>query len=190
MKRTTSTEHLISANLVTPANKVNRIARESSLSWAGVQFSQRRIDSRLRGNDAIQGFSIVELLVVMVILGLLMGLVGPRLFGKVDSSKVKTAEAQVKMLKTSLQTYRLDLGSYPSTDQGLQALMRRPQSGANLDFWQGPYLDDALPVDPWNNPYQYRLEPTETQDFVLFSMGADGQEGGEGLNKDVGYLPL
>ncbi len=137
-----------------------------------------------------KGFSIVELLVVMVIMGLLMGLVGPRLFGRVDASKVRTAEAQVRMLKTSLQTYRLDLGTYPSTQQGLQALMTRPQGGVNTNLWQGPYLDDALPLDPWNNPYQYRLEPTATQDFALFSFGADGVAGGEGFNQDVGYLPL
>jgi len=155
---------------------VNQVSVQPKKQIVGLYFSR--------------GFSLIELLVVLVILGLLMGLVGPRLFGNVDKANVKTAEAQVKMLKTSLQTYRLDMGGYPATDQGLQALMRKPQSGANLDFWQGPYLDDALPLDPWRNSYQYRLEPTETQDFVLFSFGADGQEGGEGLNKDVGYLPL
>jgi general secretion pathway protein G len=135
------------------------------------------------------GFSLIELLVVLVILGLLAGLVGPRLFGKVDTSKVKTAETQVKMLKAGLQTYRLDVGSYPTTEQGLAALNARPSSGRGVNLWQGPYLDEEIPVDPWANPYQYQLKPSNTQEFSLFSYGADGKRGGEGLDADIGYLP-
>ena len=134
------------------------------------------------------GFSLIELLVVMVILGLLAGLVGPRLFAKVDSSKVRTAETQIKMLKTVLQTYRLDTGSYPSTEQGLAALNGRP-SGRGSKLWQGPYLDDALPLDPWGNGYVYRLQASNRVEFSLFSYGADGQQKGEGLDGDIGYLP-
>jgi general secretion pathway protein G len=142
----------------------------------------------MRSISRARGFTLVEILVVLVILGLLAGLVGPRLFGKVDSSKVKTAETQVKMLKTALQTYRLDVGRYPTTEDGLGALVQRPD-GAAGPLWGGPYLDDSLPVDPWGNPYQYRDEPAASQDFTLYSFGADGKAGGEGMDADVGYLP-
>ena len=131
------------------------------------------------------GFTLIELLVVLVILGMLAGLVGPRLFGNVDKSKVKTAETQVKMLRGSLQTYRLDVGTYPTTEQGLAALMSKP--GA-LASWQGPYLEDELPKDPWNNSYVYKSPVDNLQGFALYSLGADGKPGGEGLDADVGYL--
>ncbi|MBD1389804.1 type II secretion system major pseudopilin GspG [Neiella sp. HB171785] len=130
------------------------------------------------------GFTMIELLVVLVILGLLAGLVGPQFFGKVDSSKVRTAETQVKMLKMALQTYRLDVGSYPKS---LDALRKAPEEAG--DFWDGPYLDEKLPLDPWNNEYQYRRDGKADQGFYLYSFGADGLEGGEGLNADVGYVP-
>lgn len=133
-----------------------------------------------------RGFSLIELLVVLVIMGMLAGLVGPRLFGNVDKAKVKTANTQIKMLKGTLQTYRLDVGSYPSTQQGLAALMRKPE---NSDFWQGPYLDDQLPTDPWGNAYRYELNASSEQGFYLYSLGADGKPGGEELNADVGYVP-
>ena len=134
------------------------------------------------------GFTLIEILVVLVILGLLAGLVGPRLFGKVDSSKVKTAETQVKMLTTALQTFRLDVGRFPTTDEGLAALSKRPE-GSDVPAWAGPYLDEALPLDPWGHAYEYRDEPASGQDFTLYSLGADGESGGEGLNADIGYLP-
>ena len=134
------------------------------------------------------GFTLIEILVVLVILGLLAGLVGPRLFGKVDSSKVRTAETQVRMLKTALQTYRLDVGRYPRAEEGLAALQQRPE-GADVPTWAGPYLDENLPADPWGNPYQYRDEPAGGQEFTLYSFGADGASGGEGLAADIGYVP-
>jgi general secretion pathway protein G len=134
------------------------------------------------------GFTLIEILVVLVILGLLAGLVGPRLFGKVDSSKVKTAETQVKMLKTALQTFRLDVGRFPSTDEGLASLAKRPE-GSDLPAWAGPYLDEELPLDPWGHPYEYRDQPAAGQDFTLYSLGADGEAGGEGMAADIGYLP-
>lgn len=130
------------------------------------------------------GFSMIELLVVLVILGLLAGLVGPQFFGKVDSAKIRTAETQVKMLKMALQTYRLDVGAYPDS---LDALKTAP---ANVgQYWDGPYLDEKLPKDPWNNDYQYRLDSSSEQGFLLYSFGADGIEGGEDLNAEIGYVP-
>ena len=134
----------------------------------------------------MSGFSMIELLVVLVILGMLAGLVGPRLFGKLDSSKVKTAETQIKMLKGALQTYRLDMGDYPSSDEGLAALVRQP---SGVQGWQGPYLDEEVPDDPWSNPYQYERKPSGLQDFTLYSLGADKKPGGEGLDADIGFVP-
>ena len=135
----------------------------------------------------LKGFTLIELMVVLVILGMLAGLVGPRLFGKVDSSKVKTAETQIKMLRGALQTYRLDIGHYPSTAQGLGALMQPPADEAT--YWEGPYLEDELPLDPWRATYLYESPATNLQGFALYSLGADSQQGGEGINAEVGYLP-
>jgi general secretion pathway protein G len=142
----------------------------------------------MKSRQAYAGFTLIEVLVVLVILGLLAGLVGPRLFGKVDESKVKTAETQIRMLKTTLQTFRLDVGRYPSTEEGLAALEKRP-AGDSVPTWDGPYLDEALPVDPWGNAFQYRAEPSGTQEFTLYSFGADGKSGGEGKDADIGYMP-
>ena len=136
------------------------------------------------------GFSLLEMLVVIVIIGLLAGLVGPRLFGKVDASKQKTAEAQVKMLKGALQTYRLDVGTFPTDEQGLRILYDKPTGDARIEErWKGPYLDESVPVDPWDNPYQYKRLASGPQPFALYSFGADGLLGGEGYDADLGYLP-
>ncbi len=135
------------------------------------------------------GFSMIELLVVLVILGMLAGLVGPRLFGKLDSAKVKTAETQIKMLKGALQTFRLDVGDYPDTEYGLGALVRKPRGGRAEKSWQGPYLDGEVPMDPWSSPYQYAKKSSGLEEFTLYTWGADGKPGGEGLDADVGFLP-
>ena len=126
-------------------------------------------------------------MVVLVILGLLAGLVGPQLFGKVDQSKVQTAQTQIKMLRGALQAYRLDIGRYPSTTEGLAALMRPPQDAAA--YWGGPYLDDEVPLDPWREPYRYESPAETLQGFALYSLGADSTNGGEGVDADIGYLP-
>ncbi|MFC4700065.1 type II secretion system major pseudopilin GspG [Glaciecola siphonariae] len=131
-----------------------------------------------------RGFTIIELLVVLVILGLLGGLVAPQFIGKVDDSRIRTAETQVKMLKMSLQTYRLDVGSYP---ESLDALSSEPNNSNGM--WSGPYLDEEMPKDPWNRPYEYRLDAKAPQGFYLYSLGADGQAGGEDDNADIGYVP-
>ena len=140
-----------------------------------------------RGGLRGLGFSLIELMVVLVILGLLAGLVGPQLFGNVDKANAKTADTQVKMLKAALQTYRLDVGQYPTTDQGLAALMRPPPEAS--DYWDGPYLEDELPLDPWKTPYVYRFPENNLQGFALYSLGADSAEGGQDIDADVGFLP-
>ncbi|MFC3121946.1 type II secretion system major pseudopilin GspG [Agaribacter flavus] len=130
------------------------------------------------------GFSMIELLVVLVILGLLAGIVGQQFLGKAETSKVRAAEAQIKILKMALQTYRLDVGRYP---EKLQDLNTAPSQQNR--YWSGPYLDDELPLDPWNSGYVYRVDSNAPQGFYLYSNGADGVAGGEGLNADVGYVP-
>lgn len=135
------------------------------------------------------GFTLLEMLVVLVIIGLLAGLVGPRLFSKVDQSKVTTATVQVKLLRGAVENVRLDIGRYPSADEGLSLLSKPPADPALAVRWRGPYLDDAVPLDPWNNPYQYSLRGQDGNGFALFSFGADGQRGGEGDAKDIGITP-
>jgi general secretion pathway protein G len=133
------------------------------------------------------GFTLLEMLVVLVIIGLLAGLVGPRLFGRVDTSKVQTAEAQIKMLRGAVDTYRLDVGTLPDPAVGLRALSTAPDNVQAR--WKGPYLEDAVPVDPWGNPYQYAVPGTEGHPYALYSFGADGKRGGEGIDADIGWLP-
>ena len=128
-----------------------------------------------------RGFTLLELLVVMVIIGLLAGYVGPRFFSQIGKSEVNTARAQIDAFEKALDQYRLDVGRYPSAEQGLPALMAAP---AGASRWQGPYLRKAVPADPWGNPYRYR-QPGEHGEYDLFSYGADGQPGGEGTNADI-----
>ena len=128
-----------------------------------------------------RGFTLIELLVVIIVLGLLVGLVGPRLFGRVGQSKQAAAKAQTELLGAGLDQYRLDVGSYPTTAQGLDALQKNP--GANN--WNGPYLKKSVPNDSWGNPYKYRCCPGQHGDYDLWSEGADGQPGGDGENADV-----
>lgn len=127
-----------------------------------------------------QGFTLIELLIVMIILGLLATLVAPKMFQKVGSSKQKAAKAQISMLGTALDAFRLDMGRYPSAEEGLDALRRSPGQG----LWDGPYLSKDIPPDPWGRSYVYRT-PGEHGDYDLYSLGADGQDGGEGENADV-----
>lgn len=135
------------------------------------------------------GFTLLEMLVVLVIIGLLASLVGPRLFSKVDSSKVQTAETQIKMLKGALETMRLDTGTFPTTEQGLQVLNTPPDSPNIKNKWKGPYLDENIPADPWGNHYQYQAPGPQGKPFYLYSFGADGKPGGEGPDADLGTAP-
>lgn len=136
-----------------------------------------------------RGFTLLELLVVLVIIGLLAGLVGPKLFSRLDQSKVQTGQAQVKMLRGSVEMLRLDLGRLPTAEEGLALLSTAPSDATLAGKWRGPYLDDALPMDPWGTPYQYAVPGTGGQPFALYSLGADKQPGGEGDAADLGILP-
>lgn len=127
------------------------------------------------------GFTLLELLVVLVILGLLVAYVAPRYFGQVGKSEVKIAKAQIRALEDALDQYRLDVGRYPGTEQGLAALNNKPTGEMR---WQGPYLKKALPNDPWGNPYQYSM-PGQHGEFDLYSLGKDGQPGGTGEAADI-----
>lgn len=143
----------------------------------------RKITKRRLANH--YGFTLIEMLVVMVIIGLLAGLVGPRIFGKVDTSKVQTTKVQIKMLESSLQIMRLDIGTLPDGETSMQWLVRAPEDANTKALWKGPYLDGQVPRDAWNNPYQIVTPGPEGQPFVVMSMGADGRPGGEGLNADI-----
>jgi general secretion pathway protein G len=128
-----------------------------------------------------RGFSLLELLVVLVIIGLLVGIVGPKLFNRLGQSKVETARAQIDAFSKALDHYRLDIGHYPGTEQGLNALVEQP---AGESKWKGPYLTKAIPVDPWGHPYVYR-NPGEHGEYDLLSLGADGRPGGTGEAADI-----
>lgn len=131
---------------------------------------------------AHRGFTLLELLVVLIIIGLLAGIIGPNLFKHVGQSEVTTAKAQMDMLGKALDAYRLDTGHYPDNTQGLAALMRAP---ANATRWQGPYLKKDVPADPWGNPYQYRQPGTDSHDYEILSLGKDGKPGGTQENADL-----
>jgi general secretion pathway protein G len=129
-----------------------------------------------------KGFTLLELLVVIVIIGLLAGYVAPRYFGQVGKSEVQVARAQIDSLEKALDQYRLDTRHYPSAEQGLDALVNKPVDEAN---WAGPYLKKAVPNDPWGRPYVYRV-PGSKGDFDLYSFGRDGKPGGTGEDADIG----
>lgn len=130
-----------------------------------------------------RGFTLIELLVVLVILGLLAALVGPQVMKYVGSSKSQAAELQIQEFATALDMFRLEVGRYPTTDEGLQALVRHPPGADN---WSGPYLRKReVPNDPWGRPYHYRA-PGEYGAFDLFTLGADNASGGEGENRVIG----
>jgi general secretion pathway protein G len=145
------------------------------------QISQivRRSGPCASSRDA--GFTLLELLVVMVIIGLLAGYVGPKYFAQIGKSEVKATKAQIDALEKALDQYRLDTGRYPSTEQGLTALFTRPASEPK---WSGPYLKKEVPLDPWSKPYQYK-SPGEHGDYDLVSFGKDGQPGGIAESADI-----
>ncbi len=128
------------------------------------------------------GFTLIELMVVMVILGLLAALVVPKMFGKVGKAKVKAAYTQIELFGVALDSLTLDIGRYPATSEGLQALVTQP---SGVEEWDGPYLKKMeIPLDPWGEPYHYE-SPGSHGDYDIFSYGADNAEGGEGKNQDI-----
>lgn len=134
-----------------------------------------------RRSRPVRGFTLLELLVVMVIIGLLAGYVGPKYFAQIGKSEVKVARAQIDSLGKSLDQFRLDTGHYPTSEEGLVSLTTRP---ANEPKWDGPYLSKAVPMDPWGSAYIYKF-PGEHGDYDLVSNGKDGQPGGVGEAADV-----
>lgn len=128
------------------------------------------------------GFTLIELLVVIVIIGLLASLVTPKLFGKLGAAKEKTAKAQVEMVVTALDAFKIDIGRYPTTAEKLEVLWKDP---GNIKNWRGPYLPKPIGDDPWGTAYTYTSPGADNKPFELKSLGADGKEGGEGENRDI-----
>ena len=156
------------------ADKLYRHAKKVISSLNEVERAFRRAREK--------GFTLLELLVVVVIIGLLAGFVAPRYFGQVGKSEVATARAQIDALEKALDQYRLDTGRYPSTELGLKALVERPPEEPK---WNGPYLKKNVPLDPWGKPYMYKV-PGQRWDFELVSYGRDGKPGGTGEDADIG----
>jgi len=150
----------------------------------GFRMEQRHTHTRVQGVAArlrTAGFTLLELLVVLVILGLLASFVGPRYFDQLGRSNAKVARAQIDALEKALEHYRLDTGRYPTNEQGLVALTEKP---ADETRWAGPYLKKAVPADPWGRAYAYRVA-AGPNGFEILSLGADGKPGGEGENADI-----
>lgn len=133
------------------------------------------------GDTHLRAFTLLELLVVVAIIALLAGYVGPKYFGQIGKAEVKVVRAQIDGMEKALDQYRLDVGRYPSTEQGLNALVTQP---AGIDRWAGPYLKKQVPLDPWGHPYVYKF-PGAHGDFDLLSYGRDGAPGGSGENADI-----
>ena len=129
-----------------------------------------------------RGFTLMELLVVVLIIALLTGIVAPRLMGQVARSEITAAQAQLSAVSKALQAYRLDVGRFPTTEEGLDALLQR---SGNDPRWRGPYLQAAVPDDPWGMPYQYAAPGPQGEDFLLWSLGRDRKSGGEGDDADL-----
>ena len=139
-------------------------------------------------NNRQSGFTLIEIMVVVVIIGILAALVGPRLFNQVDKARVEAAKAEISTIENALKFYRLDNFTYPSSEQGIDALVTKPND-PNIKNWNpGGYLE-RLPTDPWGNPYQY-LNPGNNGEIDIFTFGADGAPGGEGYAADIGNWDL
>jgi general secretion pathway protein G len=140
------------------------------------------LNSRRCQSKAARGFTLVELLVVLAILTLLAGLVGPRVLGQLGGAKAKTAAVQIADIEKAMELFKLDVGRFPSTEEGLEALTKRPPTVAS--GWSGPYLKGTVPTDPWGKPYRYQ-GPAADGSIEISSLGADGAVGGEGENADI-----
>jgi len=141
---------------------------------------------RRRQHVPRSGFTLLELLVVIIVLGLLAGLVAPQIFGRVGEAKVTTARTQMSLIGTALDSYRLDNGGYPTTEQGLRALREKPTRDPVPSNWKGPYLRKEVPLDPWDRPYDYRSPGSRNPTaYDLATLGRDGKEGGTGEDADL-----
>lgn len=140
-----------------------------------------KVHQRARRSRAMRGLTFIEMMVVLAIIGLLLALVGPQFIGQVGKAEVQAARQQIQLLETALDTLRLDIGRYPTTQEGLESLRSRP---FGVDRWDGPYLKKNVPLDPWGNPYVYR-SPGSHGPFDLYSLGSDGSQGGEGEGVDI-----
>jgi len=134
-----------------------------------------------RRTNALTGFTLIELLMVMVIIGLLAAIVAPKFIGKVGKAKLQAAQAQIELFGAALDAYRLDVGRYPTTEQGLVALRLQPDDAST---WDGPYLKKRIPSDPWKNDYIYK-SPGDYGEYDIISYGADGKDGGEDEDRDI-----
>lgn len=135
-----------------------------------------------RSASRVSGFTLIELLVVLAILTLLAGLVGPAVLNQLGGAKSKTARVQIKDLEQAMEMYKLDVGRYPTTSEGLNALVEKPGAA---DGWNGPYLKSDVPMDPWKQDYHYQ-NPGSRAEIDIFTLGQDGGQGGDGENADVG----
>ncbi len=144
----------------------------------------RIFNRRDRSRGGEHGYSLLEVLIVLTIIALIAALVGPRLMSQLDRSKVTAARVQIRTLGASLETMRIDLGRYPSAEEGLALLMRAP-AGRDSTKWQGPYLDADIPADPWGGAYVYQPPQGELLRPIIKSLGSDGAEGGTGLAADI-----
>jgi general secretion pathway protein G len=135
------------------------------------------------GRRHVRGFTLLELLVVVLIIGMLTGIVGPRLMGQIGRSEVTTAKAQIDALGKAVEAYRLDMGNYPPNEAGLSVLVVVPPGGESR--WRGPYLKGQVPADPWGSAYQYRTPGTAGKDYDIVSLGKDRSLGGSGDNADL-----
>lgn len=148
---------------------------------AAVFDNQERIRLKAKPGHRCAGFTLLELLVVIMIIALLTSVIGPRLFRQVGNARVHTASAQMKNLQDALMRYRLDTGAYPDAAQGLQALQTPP---AGVEGWAGPYLEGPVPLDPWGHPYVWR-NPGRNADAEIVTYGSDGKPGGDGEAADI-----
>jgi general secretion pathway protein G len=144
--------------------------------------AQRSAAQRRSGRPAVRGMTLIEILVVLVLIGVVMGIVGGNFIGKGEKAKADAAKIEIGQIGQTLDLYKLEVGRYPTTSEGLQALITAPAGAAN---WNGPYWKrSTLPKDPWGNEYKY-TSPGQSGPYDILSYGADGKEGGEGPNKDI-----